>query len=290
MKNEILLESGINELEIVVFKVGDSIFAVNVAKVDSILNAMPITKVPQSHNNVGGIINHRNKVYPVISLSKALNLECSIPPEKRLMILIQINNKDFAIEVSQVLGIKRLSWQDIESPSSLFTSEQNSFVTGIVKEDEHKMILMLDLEQILADTSGSLAIKEADIMDSLNGKRIVVAEDSTFLLKTVQDTFLGAGALVEAFSNGRDALEYLKGIDEESIYCVITDIEMPVMDGLTLTRNIKEDANLKSIPVIIFSSIVSDKLKHQGLSVGADDQITKPELGELVDRVLSLRK
>ena len=95
---------------------------------------------------------------------------------------------------------------------------------------------------------------------------------------------------MEAFNNGREALEYLRKMDPESIYCVITDIEMPIMDGLTLTRNIKEDSDLKSIPVIIFSSIVSDKLKHQGISVGADDQITKPKLGELVDRILSLRK
>ena len=290
MTSNILLESGINELEIVVFKVGDSIFAVNVAKVDSILNALPVTKIPQAHRNIKGLINYRNKVYPVVNLSNALNVECIVPEEKRLMILIQINNRDFAIEVSQVLGIKRLSWQNIQSPSALVMGNQNTSITGVVNEDEDNMILMLDLEKILADISSSLAIKKTAVLEDLNGKRIIVAEDSTFLLKVVQDTFVDAGAIVEAFSNGSQALDYLRNTEAESIYCVITDIEMPVMDGLTLTRNIKEDSDLKSIPVIIFSSIVSDKLKHQGISVGADDQITKPELGELVDRILSLRK
>ena len=290
MTSNILLESGINELEIVVFKVGDSIFAVNVAKVDSILNALPVTKIPQAHRNIKGLINYRNKVYPVVNLSNALNVECIVPEEKRLMILIQINNRDFAIEVSQVLGIKRLSWQDIQSPSALVMGNQNTSITGVVNEDEDNMILMLDLEKILADISSSLAIKKTAVLEDLNGKRIIVAEDSTFLLKVVQDTFVDAGAIVEAFSNGSQALDYLRNTEAESIYCVITDIEMPVMDGLTLTRNIKEDSDLKSIPVIIFSSIVSDKLKHQGISVGADDQITKPELGELVNRILSLRK
>ena len=290
MTSNILLESGINELEIVVFKVGDSIFAVNVAKVDSILNALPVTKIPQAHRNIKGLINYRNKVYPVVNLSNALNVECIVPEEKRLMILIQINNQDFAIEVSQVLGIKRLSWQDIKSPSALVMGRQNTSITGVVNEDEDNMILMLDLEKILSEISSSLAVKKADVLEDLNGKRIIVAEDSTFLLKVVRDTFADAGAIVEAFNNGREALEYLRKMDPESIYCVITDIEMPIMDGLTLTRNIKEDSDLKSIPVIIFSSIVSDKLKHQGISVGADDQITKPKLGELVDRILSLRK
>lgn len=152
------------------------------------------------------------------------------------------------------------------------------------------MILMLDLEKILADINQGLAFEEGEILEDFKGKTIVVAEDSAFLLQIVHNTFAKAGANVKSFSDGRKALDFLENTNPEAIYCVITDIEMPVMDGLTLTKNIKSHHELKSIPVILFSSIVSEKLRHQGLSVGANDQVTKPELNQLVDKVINIRK
>lgn len=289
MKQDILLESGINELEIVMLNVGDSIIGANVAKVECIIKSQAVTKIPNSHKNVKGVINYRKRVIPVIDLITALDKECEVDGNERVMILIHINNSDFAIEVSSVIGIKRLSWEDIEIPSSILVNENKTPTTGIVKLDNDDVILLLDFEKILSDISPSLSLKESNIEEGLENKKIVVVEDSSFLIKIVKESFEKAGAHVEKFSNGKDALKYLQEVSEEEIYCVITDIEMPIMDGLTLTRNIKTDARLKDIPVVLFSSLVSDDLKHKGISVGADAQITKPEIDQLVGLVKDIR-
>jgi len=148
---------------------------------------------------------------------------------------------------------------------------------------------MIDFEKILADIDPSLALQESKVMKGLEGKKLVVAEDSTFLLKIVNESLLKAGATVKKFGNGKDALDYLQMYSNNDIHCVITDIEMPIMDGLTLTKQIKSNPKLKKIPVILFSSIVSEALKHQGLSVGADAQITKPEIEKLIDVVVNIK-
>lgn len=148
---------------------------------------------------------------------------------------------------------------------------------------------MLDFEKILADIDPSLAMKESKETKGLEGKKLVVAEDSTFLLKVVNESLLKAGATVEKFGNGKDALDYLQTCSVDEIHCVITDIEMPIMDGLTLTKHIKSNAKLKGIPVIVFSSIANESLKHKSLSVGADAQITKPEIDKLVELVKTIK-
>ncbi|AFQ45906.1 chemotaxis protein CheV [Desulfosporosinus meridiei] len=288
MKQDILLESGINELEIVIFKVGSSTLGVNVAKVECILTYQPLTEVPNSNGNISGVINYRGRVIPVLDLIKTLKQDCPKQPQERLLILININNSDFAVEVSSVSGIRRLSWKDIETPSSILLSQNATPITGIVKAND-EIILMLDFEKILSDIDPSLALKESRAIKGLEGKKLVVAEDSTFLLKVVNESLLKAGATVEKFSNGKDALDFLEQSSVDEIYCVITDIEMPVMDGLTLTKQIKTNPKLKSIPVVLFSSIASDGLAHKGLSVGADAQITKPEIEKLVELVINLR-
>jgi len=289
MKQDILLESGINELEIVIFKVGNSVLGVNVAKVECILTYQPITEVPNANKNIKGVMNYRGRVIPVIDLIKTLKKDCPKTSKERLLILININNSDFAVEVSSVSGIRRLSWKEIETPSSILLSQNETPITGIVKTDHEEIILMLDFEKILADIDPSLALKESKAIKGLEGKKLVVAEDSTFLLKVVNESLVKAGATVEKFGNGQDALDFLLSTSIDEIHCVITDIEMPIMDGLTLTKQIKTNPKLKAIPVILFSSIASDALKHQGLSVGADAQITKPEIDKLVAMVINIR-
>lgn len=289
MKQDILLEGGTNELEIVIFKVGDSVLGVNVAKVESIITYQPITGIPNSNKNVKGLINHRRRVIPVLDLIATLKQECPKTPRERLLILIHINNTDFAVEVSSVIGIRRLSWLEIETPSSILLSDNETPITGIVKLDQDEIILMLDLEKILADIDPSLALKESKETKGLEGKKLVVVEDSTFLLKVVNESLLKAGATVEKFGNGKVAFDYLQTCSIDEIHCVITDIEMPIMDGLTLTKQIKSNAKLKEIPVILFSSIVNEGLKHKCLSVGADAQITKPEIEKLVELIKTIK-
>jgi len=289
LKQDILLESGINELEIVIFKAGDSVLGVNVAKVECILTYQTITVVPNSNKNIMGVMNYRGRVIPVLDLIKTLKQDCPKTHKERLLILININNSDFAVEVSSVTGIRRLSWKEIETPSPILLSHNETPITGIVKTNHDEIILMLDFEKILADIDPSLAMKASHSTKGLEGKKLVVVEDSTFLLKVVNESLVKAGATVEKFGNGKEALDYLQNCSIVEIHCVITDIEMPVMDGLTLTKQIKSNPKLKEIPVILFSSIANEGLKHKGISVGADAQITKPEIDKLMELVKNIR-
>ena len=174
-------------------------------------------------------------------------------------------------------------------PSSILSLNNETPITGIVNTDGERIILMVDFEKVLADIDLSLALKESKATNGLEGKRIVVAEDSPFLLKIINESLSKAGATVEIFGNGKDALDYIQTCSVGEIHCVITDIEMPVMDGLALTKQIKSDEQLKETPVILFSSIASESLRHKGLSVGADAQITKPEIDKLVELVRSIK-
>lgn len=284
MENKILLETGTNELEIVVFKVGTGTFGINVAKVESIITHQLIAEVPNIPKGVKGVINHRGKVINVIDLEEILKFPSDIPEEDRFLIVTHFNNTTYAFEVSSVVGITRLSWQDIDQPDGVLSNSDNSPLIGIVKKEE--IILLLDFEKIVADKSDLLA-KEAGTGNMLNlkGKKIIVAEDSPFLMGIIDNALKnsGAGNAIK-FKNGLEAWEYISSLKNlDDIYCLITDIEMPAMDGLTLTKRIKESKVYRDLPVVLFSSLISDDLKHRGESVGANAQISKPEFESLID-------
>lgn len=284
MENKILLETGTNELEIVVFKVGSGTFGINVAKVESIITHQPISEVPDVPAGVKGVINHRGQVINVISLEETLKFPSDIPEEDRFFIVTHFNKNTFAFEVSSVVGITRLSWKDIEQPSGVLNNAKNSPLIGIVKKEE--IILLLDFEKIVSDKSDVIEQKtEFDKKLNLNGKKIIVAEDSPFLMNIIDGALKdsGAGEVVK-FQNGLDAWNYINSLENiDDIYCLVTDIEMPAMDGLTLTKMVKESKTYGNLPVVLFSSLISDDLKHKGESVGADAQISKPEFESLID-------
>lgn len=284
MENKILLETGTNELEIVVFKVGEGTFGINVAKVESIITHQPISEVPDVPEGVKGVINHRGEVINVISLEETLKFPSDIPEEDRFFIVTHFNNNTFAFEVSSVVGITRLSWKDIEQPSGVLSNAKNSPLIGIVKKED--IILLLDFEKIVSDKSDVMEQKtEFNKRLNLKGRKIIVAEDSPFLMNILDGALKdsGAGEIVK-FQNGLDAWNYISSLENiDEIFCLITDIEMPAMDGLTLTKMVKESKDYSKLPVVLFSSLISDDLKHKGESVGADAQISKPEFESLVD-------
>ncbi|HZG72247.1 MAG TPA: response regulator, partial [Chondromyces sp.] len=187
-----------------------------------------------------------------------------------------------------------ISWGDIEKPSDMYQGG-NSHVIGVIKIAE-EMILLLDFEKIIVDINPESGIHAGQIKQlgqrERSAKRIVAAEDSPLLRKLISDTLAEAGyENVEFFENGQLALDYLESIAnddgpiEDKVQLVITDIEMPQMDGHHLTRRIKEHPALKKLPVVIFSSLITEDLKHKGREVGADEQVSKPEIAQLVLRI-----
>ncbi|WP_397537336.1 chemotaxis protein [Rummeliibacillus pycnus] len=290
----ILLESGTNELEIVEFEVGSNKFGINVIKVKEIIQPIPVTFIPHAHPHVEGIIQLRGEVLPVVDMKKVLGLANTPYSEQQKYIVAEFNRQRVVFHVDNVTQIHRISWDQIEKPSEMYQGG-NSQVIGVIKRNGI-MLLLLDFEKIMVDINPDSGINVASVKKLGNRerseKKIIIAEDSPLLRKLLHDTMLEAGYVnVEFFENGKDALDYLLGIVEKTdditkyVQLMVTDIEMPQMDGHHLTKQVKSHPVLKKLPIIIFSSLITDDLRHKGEEVGAEDQISKPEIAELILKV-----
>ncbi|MBD3106915.1 chemotaxis protein CheV [Bacillus sp. AGMB 02131] len=287
----ILLESGTNELEIVEFGVGNNHFGINVIKVKEIINPVPITVVPQSHKNVEGIIELRGEVLPVVNVAAALDFPPSENPAQDKFIVAEFNKQKIVFHVHSVTQIHRISWERIEKPSEMYQGRESQII-GVIKLNGD-MILLLDFEKMVVEINPESGISVQQVQKlgkrERSEKRIVVAEDSPLLRKLLNDTLTEAGyQYVEFFENGKEALDYLESIVssgrklDEQVQLIVTDIEMPQMDGHHLTKRVKESKDFGKLPVIIFSSLITEDLKHKGQMVGANAQVSKPEIAELI--------
>jgi two-component system, chemotaxis family, chemotaxis protein CheV len=290
----ILLESGTNELEIVEFEVFGNAFGINVIKVKEIIQPVPLTIIPHSHPYVEGIIQLRGEVLPVIDLGKVLNQQPSESSALEKFIVAEFNKQKVVFHVHNVTQIHRISWEQIEKPNGMYQG-QNTYVIGVIKH-HGKMILLLDYEKIMVEIHPDSGIRVEEVKKlgkrERSDKKIVVAEDSPLLRKLLNDTLTEAGYTnIQFFENGKDAYDYLQSIVQEGktlyeeVHLVISDIEMPQMDGHHLTKKIKTSDHLKQLPVILFSSLITDDLRHKGDVVGADEQVSKPEIGELIIKI-----
>ncbi|HEX5563758.1 MAG TPA: chemotaxis protein [Sporosarcina sp.] len=287
----ILLESGTNELEIVEFQMGQNRYGINVIKVKEIILPTPITIIPHAHPSIEGIIQLRGAVLPVINMEKVMGLPETIGKNEGKYIVAAFNRQEVVFHVHEVAQIHRVSWDQIEKPADLYSGDASQ-VIGVIKR-ESDMLLLLDFEKIVVDINPDSGIQVEQVrklgVRERSNKKILVAEDSPLLRKLLSDTLTEAGyGNIEFFENGKDALTFLESLASEGkkvseeIQLVITDIEMPQMDGHHFTKRIRSNKALEMLPIIIFSSLITDELKHKGISVGANDQVSKPEIAELV--------
>lgn len=290
MESNILLESGTNELEVLEFMVGDQCFGINIAKVTEIMNYTPVIPVPDAPPEFEGVFTPRDTVISVIDLHKVLNRE-SNDVEHDLLIVCHFNQMDAGFHVTAVKGIQRISWEDIEKPPAISGDGATNIATGIAKLKDH-IILILDFEKIVSDLNRAAVLDTSGVTrgtGNFDDKHIVIAEDSPFLNTLIVNTLNEAGYKnVVHFDNGKDAWEYISGHKElggdmrQHISCLISDIEMPKMDGHHLTKLIKDDPQLKSIPVYLFSSLINEQMRAKGEAVGADAQFSKPQISGLI--------
>lgn len=293
MDTNILLENGTNELELLEFTLGNNHYGINVAKVREILNFQPVTPVPNSHASVEGIFMPRDEMISVINLKKCINL----PEDNKdggFFIITNFNKLNIAFHVDAVLGIHRISWADIILPEVTVSSSDQAVSTGVVKMNG-KLIVILDFEKIITDICPETGLKMSDI-DKL-GKRdrftepVFIAEDSALLSSMICNCLKKAGYTnLTVFPNGKelwDRLVEMKGDKKlkDKLSLIITDIEMPVMDGHRLTKLVKTDPVLKNVPIVIFSSLINDDMRRKGEMIGADAQLSKPEIGMLVEAI-----
>ncbi|HHQ0979241.1 TPA: chemotaxis protein, partial [Listeria innocua] len=276
----ILLQSGTNELEIVTFTVGENLFCINVLKVKEIIHPLEVTPVPDSNPAIEGVSQVRGEIMPVVNLARVMKLP-EIEPENTKFIITELNQMKIVFRVDEVHRIQRISWEQIEEPEKLSIGLEELAV-GIVKLDGN-LVLLLDYEKIIYEISGNadFAVTGEDrITRKVNReeKTIFIAEDSQMLRQLLEDTLHEAGYTnLQFFANGREAQEHIfKLLKEqkeqtfENVNLLITDIEMPQMDGHHLTKVIKEDEIGRELPVVIFSSLITEDLEHKGAGVGAD--------------------
>ena len=288
MESKILLENGTNELEVLEFKIDDHCYGINVAKIKEIIVYQEVTPVPNAHPSIEGIFMPRDTMITAIDLRNCLQRGASQPGG--LFIITNFNKLDIAFHVDAFVGIHRVSWADIIKPNATISKTEESISTGIIKF-ENQLIIILDFEKIVADINPNTGLN-MDALEEIgtrprNEVPIVLAEDSQLLNRLIVDSLNKAGYNnVIHFENGKLAYDYIKSCKEkgtlDDIKCIITDIEMPIMDGHRLTKLIKSDDATKKIPLIIFSSLVNEEMRRKGESLGADRQLSKPEIGNLV--------
>ncbi|BCC40423.1 chemotaxis protein CheV [Bacillus cereus] len=291
----ILLESGTNELEIVTYTVGENLFSINVMKVREIINPFPVTTVPESHHAVEGVVQVRGEILPVINLATALNLKSTKPLDQTKFIISELNQMKVIFRVDEVHRIQRISWEQIDEPASLSMGLEET-TSGIVKLDG-KIILLLDYEKIVCEISNTgyenKSLAGLEQKTDRAEKVIYIAEDSAMLRQILEETLSSAGyTKMNFFSNGAEALAQIEKLAKEQgekmfehIHLLITDIEMPKMDGHHLTKVIKDSEIMNRLPVVIFSSLITNELFHKGEAVGANAQVSKPDIQELIGLV-----
>ncbi len=297
-KEGILLESGTNEIEIMKFTIQGEFYGINVAKVKEIMMSAKVKVMPHAHPAVEGIFKPRDILITVIDLGYYLTNEYLEHKSRDLFIVTNFNKMTVAFRVQSIEGISRISWKDIQKPDKTLTHGEEGVATGIA-QCAGELVTILDFEKIVAEIAPetSIQISEVEQMGDrpICDKPLVIAEDSILLQKMIDDALQRAGFTdIKNFNNGQEAWDYLKAIRQdhdlyEKVNLIITDIEMPEMDGHRLTKLVKEDDRLKHLPVVIFSSLIDDQMRAKGESLGADEQLTKPEIGNLVhviDRLL----
>lgn len=301
---KILLESDTNELEIVEFRIDEvdchgnvipCYYGVNVAKVREIIRLPQMSKVVNAKPGVEGMIKLREKVITIINLATVLGKDTGDMVADRVVVL-EFNNIMVGVLVHSVSRIYRISWKNVEPPSRSVHSDQ---VTGLVKMD-NRIILVLDFEKIVGELCSQSALRpidNAELLEREEGanrshKTILVADDSLFIRNTMCSSLRGAGYIVEEAENGAIAWEMIQNKVEQSaredidirsiLSLLITDVEMPQMDGLHLTSLVRKKDALKDIPVVIFSSLASEDNKRKWIGLGANHILTKPDLPNLV--------
>ncbi len=289
MDTKILLENGTNELEILEFTLDGNSYGINVAKIREIIPYREVTPVPNAHPSIEGIFMPRDVMITAIDLKNCLGR--GEAAKDGFFVITNFNKLDIGFHVENVVGIRRVSWQNIIKPSTTISTTDDSVATGIVKLED-KLIIILDFEKIVTDINPETGLKISEITALGERKRshvpILIAEDSPLLNKLIVDSLQRAGYVnLIHTENGQKAYDVISqclndGTLDEYVRCVITDIEMPEMDGHRLTRLIKEKKETAHIPVVIFSSLVNDEMKKKGEALGADAQLSKPEIGNLV--------
>jgi two-component system chemotaxis response regulator CheV len=304
---DILLESGTNEMEILEFYLDGQSFGINVQKLREILCYDPAkcTALPDSLPSVLGVYMVRGMSIPLVDLSGHLRQRAAVAPgldDRAIVLVCQFNQKVTGFLVAGVNQIHRVNWQHVEPLAPLIERFRPRF-TGTIHVDDRE-VLIVDLEHILTEVDPSMSMTfdrgseedgEVESCQVRENVGLMVAEDSVVIRLGIQKVLVNAGySRVEVFADGEECFRRMLRMKEQTgseseflkhTRMLITDIEMPRMDGLTLCRRVREELGLKNLKVVLFSSLIAEEMAHKCTSVGADVWISKPEIPKLVELV-----
>lgn len=310
--NTILLESGTNELEIIEFHLEKLLpsgetktcyYGINVAKVREVICVPETTDYPNAQPHMIGVFSSREILTPLVDLAGWLGVPTRPDIKNKYVIVTDFNRMTNGFLIDSISRIHRISWNDVESPSQFLEAGEQDCVVAVVRKDK-KLIMILDFEKIIADINPELSMGKYDVkmdrsidlnqkmVSKRNAKTIMVVDDSAFIRSMIQETLSSAGYNVIACKDGGEAYEKLMDIQRvakeentsvsELVNAIVTDVEMPRMDGMHLVKRLRENEAYNQTPIIMFSSLMSDDNRAKALALGANDTITKPEIGKMV--------
>jgi two-component system chemotaxis response regulator CheV len=297
--------AGANKLEILLFTLGTDtssgrkeIFGINVFKVREVMRIPEITRAPDMPPAVEGMVSLRGTLVPVVDLAKYIGIQTDTPPA--IMIVTEYNGQTQGFLVGEVDTILRIDWSNMKVPPAMLTAKMGGLVTAVTELADKQLVMMLDVEKILSDTTN---YDDSHIYANLQplgkpGRTVFYADDSTVARKQVARTLEALGVNGIAAVNGRQGWEELQKIAAQAevagrpvrdfVQVILTDVEMPEMDGYVLTRQVKSDPRFAGIPVLMHSSLSSEANRHLGLSVGVDEYVPKFEPHRLAEALARL--
>ena len=294
----ILLEAGTNELELLVFNCGGVTFGINVAKVKEIIRSVETFPIPCAPASIEGNFQIRDEVLTLINLAHFLGLEQLAAPCDRLVIIMEMNSLRCGVLIDTVEQIHRIRWENVEPPPATI-AWQGTPITAIAKLGK-RVVQVLDFESIAAELFGLAGAVQHDIeaiveVPGFDTLKVLAADDSPTIRMGMANILKQSGfediTLCTDGQHAWDTLLAQLASGNRPFDIVLSDIEMPRMDGLYLTMRIKEHPEMRHIPVILFSSIIREETKNKGEAVGADGQLTKFDVKGLVDTITAcLRK
>ena len=280
--------AGANKMELLMFHLGtDEIYGLNVFKIREVMKIPPVTKIPDSDSRIMGIVNLRGENIALVDLKQAIGLG-PVDREGAKLIITEYNDRKQGFLVAGVDRIIRMSWERVHIPPPMVQSSRQGAVTAVTKLDDGRMVLILDVEKVLAELhpkSDEEMYIGIEAVPSLAGKRLLIADDSVVARKQIIKTLDRLGVIWEETCTGKEALSrlrfYAENVSETgnplSTYVdgLLTDIEMPEMDGFSLTKHVRQDPRFAGLPILMHSSLSGSCNMEKGKSVGVTDFVTK---------------
>lgn len=291
--------AGSNRMEILLFSLGtNETFGINVFKVREVSKTPSITKSPHMPDGVEGLISLRGNVIPVVSLSKVMQLEDAPRGLGGSMMVTEYSKRTLGFLVHDVDRIIRVEWDRVRAPESVASGGSQSYITAITELDNGKLVSIVDVEQIMANTFGEAVIGQIEKMGGEDDYNIFFVDDSAVARKKIAEVLEKLGVKHKHAQNGMEAWTRLSGMAahaqqtgrnlQDEVNLILVDAEMPEMDGYVLTKNIKSDSRFNGIPVVMHSSLSSEANRSMGKAVGVDAYVAKFDAEALADTVRPL--